>query len=273
MKIGIIGGLGSMGKVFSELFATQKIECLIADLKTELSIESLTSLVDVVIVSVPISETDKVLKQIAPWLSASQLLVDLTSLKVEPLKEMAQSKAEILGLHPMFGPGHRSLEGQTLIACPLRSGPLAKEFLQILARAGLIVKELTAEKHDKLMAVVQGLNHISSLVMAATLKDLDINLGETLEISSPVFKIRSYLFLRLLSQSAKLYADISIQNPNTVQVLKVLKENTDKIADIVNSKDTAAFENVFKSAAEYFSKEMNQGVENSNKLINCLSEH
>ena len=72
------------------------------------------------VVSVPIGSTVPVIREIAPLLTCDQLLCDLTSLKVAPVKAMLRSSAQVVGLHPMFGPNTGSLAGQTIIATPAR---------------------------------------------------------------------------------------------------------------------------------------------------------
>ena len=76
---------------------------------------------DLVIVSVPIRDTVRVIEEIAPLLTQDQLLCDLTSLKVAPVDAMLKSKAQVIGLHPMFGPTVSSLRHQTIIVCPARA--------------------------------------------------------------------------------------------------------------------------------------------------------
>ena len=59
---------------------------------------------DLVVVSVPIRDTVRVIGEIAPFLREDQLLCDFTSLKTGPVAAMLRSKAAVIGLHPMFGP-------------------------------------------------------------------------------------------------------------------------------------------------------------------------
>ena len=127
---------------------------------------------DVVMVSVPIDATLGVIAAVAPHLRRDQLLCDLTSLKAEPVEAMRRSAAPCVGLHPIFGPGLASIAGQTVAVTPATAteaeyGPL----LAVLEAAGARLAVTTPEHHDELMAVVQGLAHALSLVLAGTVRE------------------------------------------------------------------------------------------------------
>ena len=64
--------------------------------------------------------------------------MDLTSLKAAPVKEMLESPASVVGLHPMFGGRVSSFSGQTLAACPVRIGPEQWQWLRgLFAQSGI----------------------------------------------------------------------------------------------------------------------------------------
>ena len=104
--IGIIGGTGVMGQMFKRFFEDQGFKVLIASRKTDLSIEDCARSCDVVIISVPINVTIKIIERVGPLVKKEGLLMDLTYLKVGPVKAMLQSSScSVLGAHPVFGPG------------------------------------------------------------------------------------------------------------------------------------------------------------------------
>ena len=119
MKAGIIGGTGKMGRLFCPVFERAGYETIVSGRSTALTNEQLAESCDIVIVSVPIRDTVRVIGEIAPVLRDDQLLCDFTSLKVAPVAAMLRSKAQVIGLHPMFGPtvssnlrpDHRGLPG------------------------------------------------------------------------------------------------------------------------------------------------------------------
>src|SRR5512145_1651016 len=121
MQAGIIGGTGRMGKLFVPVFERAGYDVLVSGRSTELTARDLAERCDLVIVSVPIRDTVRVIDEIAPLMNKDQLLCDFTSLKVRPVEAMLKSKASVIGLHPMFGPTVASLKHQTIIVCPART--------------------------------------------------------------------------------------------------------------------------------------------------------
>jgi len=76
---------------------------------------------DIVLLSVPIAKTSEVIRQVAPCMRQGSLLMDVTSLKSEPMRAMikhAPEGVEVIGTHPMFGPTMPALKGQTMILTP-----------------------------------------------------------------------------------------------------------------------------------------------------------
>ncbi|MFZ1127810.1 prephenate dehydrogenase/arogenate dehydrogenase family protein, partial [Methanoregula sp.] len=104
MKAGIIGGTGKMGRLFAPVFERAGYDVLVSGRSTALTNEQLAGTCDLVVVSVPIRDTVRVIGEIAPFLREDQLLCDFTSLKTGPVAAMLRSKAAVIGLHPMFGP-------------------------------------------------------------------------------------------------------------------------------------------------------------------------
>ena len=90
-----------------------------------------------VVVSVPIEVTVKVIEQVGPLMQKDALLMDLTSLKAEPVAAMLRSSvAEVIGLHPLFGPAVDTLAGHTHRDLPCAGRPLARVGKRHFCQAG-----------------------------------------------------------------------------------------------------------------------------------------
>src|SRR5690606_19389442 len=133
------------------------------------------------------------------YVGRHQILMDLTSVKAPAVTAMPESSAEVLGLHPTLGPSV-SLAGQTVVACCARPGRHTAAFLDLLRRGGAYVKESTAETHDKMMFVVQGVTHFNAIVFAKLARKLNIYVAETLTYTSPIYRIRMDMIGRILAQ-------------------------------------------------------------------------
>ena len=118
VTIGIIGGTGVMGQWFKDFFEGNGVSVLIAGRKTELTPEQLCEKSDLVIISVPIPATEEVIKKYAPLVKEAGCVTDFTSLKAMPMEAMESSvKGEYFGMHPVFGPGEKGIEGRVVVLC------------------------------------------------------------------------------------------------------------------------------------------------------------
>ncbi len=250
--IGIIGGKGQMGSVFADFFRKQNHTVLIADRGTSLSNRALAQKADVVIVAVPMDKTLSVIKNIAPHVRPSALFMDLTSIKGKPVKAMLESKASVIGLHPMFN-GSTFGPGQTIVYCPVRPGKWEKWIVEMLAkRGGFELIKCSPEKHDEHMAIAQVLIHFTEIALGKALADLNINRKTLMRFASPSSRLQIQLAARHLTQDPGLYGNIQIQNANSGWVLEYYANAVEKLRKMVHTNDLAEFKQFFKEGAEWF---------------------
>lgn len=127
---------------------------------------------DLIILAVPISETEKVIKQIAEFVKPGALVVDTCSVKVYPcqwLKKYLPKNVLIMGTHPQFGPVTSKfnfekksyiLKGLQIVLCPIRiNATQLKAVKNFLSGLGLEIIVTTPEDHDKQNAYTLGLVH------------------------------------------------------------------------------------------------------------------
>jgi len=230
-KVALIGGQGQMGQWFKRFFESQGIEVLVADVDTPQTSQEVAALADVVIIAVPIPKVAEVAQEVAPHLKPDAALVDLTSVKQRPMAAMmAAFPGEVVGTHPLFGPGVESLEGRTMVLCPGRGERWFRWLQDLLIQAGARVKITSAAEHDRLMAVVQGLAHFILIAFGTVIRELGVSPEDLEEFSTPTFATLHNLTRHLLSQDAKLYACIQLQNPANRMALRALEG---AVADIL----------------------------------------
>lgn len=271
MIAGIIGGTGKMGRLFAPVFERAGCRVIVAGRKTKLTPAELAAKADIVIVSVPIRDTVRVIREIAPVLTKEQLLCDFTSLKVRPVEAMLESEASVIGLHPMFGPTVRSLKHQTIIVCPARAGKDQVEwFLGVFRAEGAEWTITSPEEHDRMMAIVQGLTHFVTLSMAETVRRLGIDITRTQAFTSPVYQIELSLMGRILSQDPALYADILQMNPYVPEVIAACRSSAADLDAIVKNQDPALFDAFFKKNSGHLGPYCSEGQAMTDALIDCM---
>ncbi|HNX17164.1 MAG TPA: prephenate dehydrogenase/arogenate dehydrogenase family protein [Methanoregula sp.] len=271
MKAGIIGGTGKMGQLFVPVFERAGYDVLVSGRSTKLTNTDLAKTCNIVIVSVPIRDTVRVIGEIASLLQEDQLLCDFTSLKTGPVAAMLESKASVIGLHPMFGPTVSSISGQTIVVCPARTTDVAlKKLTGIFVREGAVCTIATPEEHDRMMAVVQGLTHYVTICMADSIRRLGIDIRKTEEFMSPVYQIELSLVGRLLSQDPDLYADILQENPYVPEVIEACRAAAGDLAGIVKSGNADAFRDFFARDTRHLGAYCERGQELTDTLIECM---
>lgn len=266
--IGIIGGKGIMGSFFADYFKKIGCEVLISDEKTELSNKNLVKKSDIVIFSVPIHLTEKIIRKCIKWTRKSQILMDVTSLKVRPIKEMMKSSAEVIGLHPMFRAGKNGLQNQIIVMCPARAQKKTlQEITNWFTQGGAKIIEMKAKDHDELMSIIQVLLHFHTIVLGNTLEKLKIPLKKTLEIASPIYRLEMDMIGRLFSQDPLLYAGIEMLNPESKKVIHTLEKETKKLSKIISKKNFKAFTKSFQKTSNFFGSFKEEAMKKIDEML------
>ncbi len=253
--IGIIGGTGKMGAWFEKFFSKEGYHVQVAGRATSLSIKDCARSSDIVIVSVPIGQTVPVIREVGPLVKEHGLLMDFTSIKNGPVEAMLKySTSAVIGLHPMFGAGVKTLKNQTIVICPARPRNYLPWIRDLLVKEGGLVKIITPEEHDRMMAVIQGLLHFSSISICHSLRKLGTPMSEMEKLSSPIFRLSMDVVGRILNQDGNLYADIELLNPFAVETLRTYIADAQSLLATIEQKDKNAFLTYFNEAADYLGK-------------------
>ena len=271
--VAVIGGEGGMGQVLRRLFADLGHAVISVDLATELSAVEAARASDAVVVSVPIAVTDDVIRAVGPELTDGELLMDVTSTKVGPVRAMLDStRASVVGTHPMFGPGVHTLTGQRVVVCPARGDAWAEWVRSCFRARGMVVTDATPEEHDRAMAMVQVLNHFQTQVLGLTLSRLGVDIDRTLRFTSPVYLLELYVCARHFAQSPDLYAQIAMTNEQTPEVTDAFEAATREVARVISAKDPAEFRALFDEVRATFGDFTEEALEQSRFLVDRVVE-
>ena len=274
--VAVIGGHGGMGQLFAKLFEDLGQDVLVADLDTTLTPVEAAQRAEVVLMSVPMDATPQLIKELGPHVNEDGLFSDLTSIKTTPIAAMCEhSKSDVIGLHPMFGPGVHTLQEQRVVFVPgrVREGSPWPEWLRtcLLAR-GFSLLESTAEDHDRAMAIVQVLTHFSTEVLGLAMARSGVPVQQTLEFASPVYLIELVMTARHFCQSAELYGEIHMANPNGKDIVRAFSESLQAWREAVETGDLVAFERLFEETHAFFGDHSKEAMEQSSYLIDRFIE-
>jgi prephenate dehydrogenase len=273
--IGIIGVNGKYGQWLKIWFENHDQEVIGSDLGTKMTVQNVVERASVVIFAVPIDVSEKVMIEAGKYSTAKQLFMDITGLKTNQVQAMLKSNAEVAGLHPMCAPTVETWKGQVLVTCPKRLDVWRGWFQDFLDQTQANVKELSPEQHDRLMSIVQCMVHAVSLNMASTLRALNVDISDTLEVASPFYRIALSLMGRILGQDARNYALMQMCNPNSLDVLSEMEKQFHlfrlMVEKMIKNNDTEPFESVFADDMNHLGQEdVKQGFDMFQQLISLM---
>jgi len=255
MRIAILGA-GKMGIWFAKFFLEEGYSVVVADrkkektekLKTELAIETAdfsgaAKNADWILICVSIKATSTVIKKISPVLHEGQVIMDIASMKQEPLRIMHEhiKNALILGTHPVFGPGSGGIDYKAFILTPtnVQEEKFASDLKLWLEERKARVFVMPPEKHDELMSVVLGFTHFLGLAVCDTLVEQP-NYPETKTVAGTTYRMLFTLAEAAALENPELFATLQLNLPNLKKIENEFMQKAQEWLNIINRKDQAA---------------------------------
>ncbi|MEK9132003.1 MAG: prephenate dehydrogenase/arogenate dehydrogenase family protein [Patescibacteria group bacterium] len=208
---------------------------------------------EVVIFAVPIKATVDLIRTLTPLSRSDQLWLDITSIKAPAVAAMLESKAEVVGMHPLFAPPQSDTwEGLTVAICPVRLNEWKPWFQSLMRELKATVKVIDAREHDKLMLHSQNMPHLCALAQAMLLRLFVIEPQKLLVYGTPVSRKQYEMVARILSKPPEVYADIQMHNPDSLVMIDALIKSLERLRSIIARGDREAFIAEFLLLREYF---------------------
>jgi prephenate dehydrogenase len=154
---------------------------------------------------------------------------------------LKSSVSEVIGLHPLFGPDVESIAGYTIVLCPGRTERWLDWLKDIMVKYGANIIETTPERHDELMGLVQGLNHLNSITMGMVLRGSGMNLTELRRFATPMFNTKLGLIKKVFTKNPRLYAEIVSLNPNINRVIDLYAKTLSELKNVIHGSNVEAF--------------------------------
>ncbi|MBU1276281.1 MAG: prephenate dehydrogenase [Proteobacteria bacterium] len=241
LTVGIIGAQGRMGSWMRRLLEPAVGRLLTADIKGEPVTPEWVAGCQVIILAVPVHAVEGVMEAIGPHTDPEGVVVDISSLKQMPLTSMlAHARGEVVGAHPLFGPGAPSLEGQVVFLSQGRGRRWLAWFRGFLRQQGARPVVMAPERHDRLMAQVQTLRHLLLYAFGWSLMRMGYSPEADGDISGPWFRELLTLLARQSAQPAELYADLALNNPGGLDAARTLLQGLGSMVSALEGKDRGA---------------------------------
>jgi chorismate mutase / prephenate dehydrogenase len=266
-KILIVGGAGQLGALFARLFLQSGYDVDVLEKDDWGVAEEKLKAASLVMVAVPIRVTEQVIAMLTN-LNPECVLIDITSLKSKPLDAMMKvHQGPVVGLHPMFGPGIKTLAKQTIVVCHGRMEQKYQWLIEQLQSWGAKISFVESQQHDKLMSIIQVFRHFSTVAHGYHLKEENINLDEVLELSSPIYRLELIMVGRLFAQNPELYSDIIFAEKSNIPMIRRFIERFTDLLDLLETQDDKRFTELFNEVSKWFGEHAELFLQESNLML------
>lgn len=262
----VVGGLGRMGKWFSQYFQSIGFRVSIYDIKSEVlqdsyqrhdDIESDLDRYELILLACPIRACADLLEKIAKQ-KVSGLVIETSSLKspvLPGIQAMQKAGLRIASIHPMFGPDTDLLLDKNILICTddgLYSEEAAKLYFHSTS-ANLV--EIPLKDHDQEMLATLGLAHFINLLFGVTLSEQKISMQDGQLKGGSTFLQQARTAKTIFSENHELYFDIQSLNPNGPKLYADLQRVLDRLRSYVEAGDRTAFLKAMESGRNYLGAE------------------
>jgi len=274
--ITIVGAGGQMGQWFVKYFSDIGFDVTGFDTENKIQGKGIIhsdSLVggilkaDYVVLCTPTRRTPEIIRLIAKEMKRGTYLIEISSEKSKVVSSLLKMPAKInpICIHPMFGPGARSIKGQNIISIPIKDAKkelaVAKELFE-----GANFITIDAIEHDKKIAVILGLTHLINLAFANILsKDDKISLTE--KMSGTTFKAQKILTESIMTESPELIETI-ISNPEIRRVAEEFWKDIGRLLTSVQEGKSEEILTYIRSTQERLGK--NSDLEGAYKKLSTM---
>lgn len=256
----IIGGLGEMGRWFSQFFRNQGHSVSIYDItgKTD-EFTSFTDLDDAIgsasfiCIATSLEEVPGVIDQVSN-LGFEGTVFDIASLKGHLKHAVGRAKDRGIGItsiHPMFGPGTRTLSDKVICFCDCGDKKSNEKVEALFTNTAASRVRLSFDEHDKAMSYVLGLAHIINIIYIKILTEGGYSYGELKDIGSTTFSSQMATTSSVIKENPHLYYAIQQCNPFKEELYTSLKETVESLAKMILTQDKEAFVRTIEEGNEW----------------------
>ncbi len=210
----VVGGKGQMGALFAARCREAGLTVLDLDRPlTGAALRGAVPQVDLVLLAVPVPAVEEVAARCAELMRPPQILADLASVKIVPMAGMLAAYAgPVVGTHPLFGP--EPPEEARVAVMPGRAAnaedrEACDEVQEFMRRLGFAPFLSSPEEHDRAVAMIQGLNFVTTVsYLAALARQEGIS-----RYLTPSFHRRLDSAEKMLTTDAELFTTLFETNP------------------------------------------------------------
>jgi prephenate dehydrogenase len=211
---------------------------------------------DLVVLAIPVNAALEVLPQVLNFISDKAVVIDMGSTKEAICKAVSTHprRSQFLATHPIAGTEfsgpsaaiHGLFNNKTNIICEVeKTLPVLGELVLTLFKTmGMHLRFMPANDHDKHIAYVSHLSHISSFMLGKTVIEKEKNERDIFDMAGSGFEST----VRLAKSSPDMWAPIFEQNKvNVIETLTEYIQNLNQFKAYMEKDDFEAVHNEMKN--------------------------
>ena len=215
---------------------------------------------DLIVVCVPVAQTQAILSQVLPNLKADAIVTDVGSTKMDVIlaakDALAEKVCQFIPAHPIAGGAQHGasaakadlFNGRQVVLCPLQENSVTD--VQLIERMwktiGANLFSMSAVQHDAVFASVSHLPHVLSYALMLQVANAD-DANTKFRHAGAGFRD----FTRIAASSPEMWRDICMANSGAI--LKELDNYllvVNHLQELIKQKDGANLEKLFSKASE-----------------------
>ncbi len=261
----VVGGLGQMGGWMCQYFRAAGHRVGIVDRRvpagagpfpvtTDLARTAREA--DLVVVATPMRAAPKVYDRLLAS-ETEATIFDILSSKSPILSAVRRAVAAgvpVASVHPLFGPGTRSLFGRNLLVLDCGDDRSTRKVARLFSRTALRLTRLPIESHDPLMAEVLGLPHALSLLFARTLQESGRSPVELRRAATASFRRLLDVAGIVTRENPELVADIQTLNPSSATLFRQIDRALRDLERAVTSGDAAGYASLLAQGRRFLER-------------------
>ena len=235
----------------------------------EISDFSVVKIADIVIIAIPVNHAPQLALEVLNTIKNDTLVFDVGSTKENICKKVVKhsKRVNFVAVHPIAGTEfsgpeaavYNLFDGKVNIICDkqLSSEESIEKTMTIFDRLNMRTIFMNSKEHDKHIAYVSHLSHISSFMLGKTVLEIEKDEKNIFDMAGSGFEST----VRLAKSSPKMWSPIFVGNKkNILTSLDGFIKNLQDFKEMIENEDTDALQNSM-SATNYI-KDILNGIKN-----------
>jgi len=259
-SIVIIGGRGKMGCWFADFFGNQGHRVSVYDTRRDggappgaPTLEAALDGTSCALIAVPLDTVPGVIDELAARRYGG-MVFDIASLKGHLKPAIARARSAnlaVTSIHPMFGPGARTLSDQVICICDCGDDQATRRIEAFFADTAATLVRLSLDEHDRIISYVLGLSHLTNLVFTKVLMGSGLRFDDLNKVGSTTFHSQMTTTSTVIQENPDLYYAIQRINPFSDELSESFKRELETISGWVRNEDRQAFVDMMRAGRQW----------------------